>query len=225
MDDPVRASVQNNAAWCDTVCRSHGLTTLYDARFWATAARPPTFYPDAVTLDPTVVPAEILARIDDSRGASIKDSFAVLDLDRFGYNVLFDAQWYLLESDRRPPPAEGAWSVVRTPEALASWAAAHGLGDVLRATLLDDPEVRILVRHLPGGGLAGAIASRAAGVVGVSKVFSPGTAEGAWEGLVDAIGAAFPGETLVGYGTGEHLRAALSEGFRTIGPLRVWVRR
>ena len=225
MDDPARAAVRNNAAWCDTVCRSHGLTTMYDARFWVTAARPPAFYPDAVTLDPTHLPAEILARIDDTPGASIKDSFAVLDLNRFGYNVLFDAEWYLLEPDRRRPPVEGGWSFVETPAELASWAAAHGGGDVFRAALLDDPEVRILVRHLHGGGLAGAIANRAAGVVGVSNVFAPGTAEGAWEGLVHAIGVMFPGEAIVGYDTGQHLRAALSQGFRTIGPLRVWMRR
>jgi hypothetical protein len=225
MDDPVRAAARNNAAWCDTVCRSHGLTTMYDAQFWATAARSPTFYPDAVTLDPTVTPAEILARIDDSPGASVKDSFAVLDLHPFGYNVLFDAEWYLLEPGRSRTPVEGAWSIVETPAELASWAAAIGGGDVFRAALLDDPAVRFLLRHLPGGGIAGAIASRAAEVVGVGNVFGPGTAEGAWEGLVDAIGVMFPGEAIVGYHRGEHLRAALSEGFRTIGPLRVWMRR
>jgi hypothetical protein len=225
MDDPVRDAVLNNAAWCDTVCRSHGLTTIYDARLWVTAARPPTFYPDAVTLDPTVAPAEILARIDDSPGASIKDSFAVLDLHRSGYSVLFDAEWYLLEPDRRRRPQEGAWSIVETPAELASWGAALGSGDIFRAALLEDPAVRFLVRHLPDGGLAGAIANRAAEVVGVSNVFGPGTAEDAWEGLVHAIGVVFPGEAIVGYGRGERLRAALSEGFRTIGPLRVWMRR
>jgi hypothetical protein len=225
MDERAPAAARNNAAWCDIVCRSHGLTTTYEAGFWATAERSPALYPDAVTLDPTVAPAEILARIDDSPGASIKDSFAVLDLHRFGYDVLFDAEWYLLAPGHTRPPVDGAWSVVETPADLASWAAAHGGGDVFRAALLDDPAVRILIRHLPDGGIAGAIANRAAGVVGVSNVFAPGTAERAWEGLVDTIGAKFPGEAIVGYDTGEHLRAALSEGFRPIGPLRVWMRR
>lgn len=224
MDERTHAAARNNAALCDLVWRSHGLTTIHEAGFWATTERSPDLYPDAVTLDPTVKAAEILARIDDSPGCSIKDSFAVLDLDPIGYDILFDAEWYL-----RPPrpsrPAHPAWRIVATPGELTTWASAHGGGDVFRPALLGDPAVRILVRELPNGGIAGAIANRAAGVVGVSNVFAPGSPDRGWEGLPDAIGVLFPGEPIVGYGAGDGLGSQSGPEFWPIGPLRVWMRR
>jgi len=95
---------------------------------------------------------------------------------------------------------------------------------VFRPGLLGDPTIRILVRSLPNGGIAGAIASRGGGVVGVSNVFGGETADVGLDGLVDAIQALFPGETIVGYGAGEDLSGAIAAGFLPIGPLRVWMR-
>ena len=223
MDERARAAALNNAVWCDAVWRSHGLTAIHEARFWATADRAPVFYPDAVTLEPTATARELLAQIDDSPGCSIKDSFAVLDLHGSGYNVLFDAEWYLREPGPSGPTT-GAWTIVETPADLAEWARAHGGGDVFRPGLLGDPTIRILVRSLPNGGIAGAIASRGGGVVGVSNVFGGETADVGLDGLVDAIQALFPGETIVGYGAGEDLSGAIAAGFLPIGPLRVWMR-
>ncbi|HYN48725.1 MAG TPA: hypothetical protein VER83_07640 [Candidatus Nanopelagicales bacterium] len=222
--DGRRAAAENNAALCDAVWRSHGLPTVHERDVWATAARAPDLYPDAVTLEPGVAAGRILARIDASSGCSIKDSFADLDLRPFGFEILFDAEWY----ERDPglaEPARDPWTVVESPSGLAAWAGAHGGGAVFRPALLADPAVRVLIRHVRGGGIEGAIANDGGGVIGVSNVFAPGAPDGGWDGLVEAIGALFPGRTLVGYGAGEDLRAAHREGFRSIGPLRVWVRR
>ncbi len=61
--------------------------------YWYAASRTAEFYPDAVTLHPNVDADELLARIDTSAGASVKDSFATLDLAPYGFDVLFDAVW------------------------------------------------------------------------------------------------------------------------------------
>lgn len=224
MDARIQTAARNNAALCDAVWRSHRLTTIHERDFWGTATRAPDLYPDAVTLEPSVSPRDVLARIDDSPGCSIKDSFCDLDLGPLGFDLLFDAEWY----EREPGPAGPAgatWTVVESPAELIAWARAHGGGAVFRAGLLADPAVRVLARPLPDGGVAGAIANLGGGAVGVSNVFAPGAPDRGWEGLVGAIGALFPGRTIVGYDAGDDLRAAHRAGFRSIGPLRVWVRR
>jgi hypothetical protein len=224
MDERARTAARNNAAWCGAVWRSHGLPTIHEAGFRATARRAPAMYPDAVTVGPVVAPRAILARIDDSQGCSIKDSFIALDLGAHGYDILFGAEWYWREPGPGGPAGD-AWSVVGTPAELATWARAHGGGDVFRPALLEDTRVRVLVRRDPGDRVAGAIASLGAGVVGVSNVFGHGAADEAWEGLVDAIERLLPGLPIVGYGTGEDLGAAVRAGFDPVGPLRVWIRR
>ncbi|GAB3936384.1 hypothetical protein GCM10027614_12800 [Micromonospora vulcania] len=71
------------------------------------------WYPDAVTLRPGVDVAALLRRIDAGPGASVKDSFADLDLADHGFRVLFDAEWiYRAPTD---PPSGTPLSPVTTP--------------------------------------------------------------------------------------------------------------
>ncbi len=93
MDDRVRRAARNNAELCDAVARSQGVVGAFADDAWTAPQRTPPLHPDAVTLAPGADARSVLARIDDSDGASVKDSFADLDLTRFGYRVLFDAEW------------------------------------------------------------------------------------------------------------------------------------
>ncbi|MFI5778073.1 hypothetical protein [Nocardia sp. NPDC051570] len=126
-DELVRIAAHNNALWCDAICRSHGIAGEFEATAWTSAHRTPPLYPDAVTLGPQVAAGDILARIDrETPGASIKDSFARLDLADAGFRVLFEAQWIFRPADRPPPAApEQPWSRVNSPEDLAA-AVRHG---------------------------------------------------------------------------------------------------
>ena len=78
--DRIVLAARNNALWCDAVARSHGVVTTTDAAAWTAATRTPPYYPDAVTLSPTVGEYDVLARVDDSDGCSVKDSWSRLDL-------------------------------------------------------------------------------------------------------------------------------------------------
>jgi hypothetical protein len=40
------AAADNNARWCDAVCRSHGLATRFADDLWIALEGSPTFYPD-----------------------------------------------------------------------------------------------------------------------------------------------------------------------------------
>lgn len=211
----------DNAAWCDRVCRSHGLTpTTGDC--WTSTGRTPPFYPDAVTLRPGLDPAAVLRRIDAGPGSSVKDSFADLDLAPAGFEVLFEARWL-----HRPPSAASAtaraWTAVEDPGGLASWQQAHGTAPALRPALLGDPGVRVLARWEDGAVVAGAVASCSGAAVGVSNVFA-GDLDQAWRELPEVVSALFPGLPLVGCERGDALVAATTAGFTQTGPLRVWLR-
>ncbi|MER7458671.1 hypothetical protein [Micromonospora sp. NPDC126480] len=216
MDDTTIGAVRDNAAWCDLVCRTHGLAGVADDDAWSVPHRSPTWYPDAVTLRPGVAAATLLGRIETGPGASVKDSFADLDLAPYGFRVLFGARWIHRRAGATPLPGVPL-TPVSTPAALAGWAEAHGGGELFRPALLADPRVTVLAR-LDGTGVAGgAILHRGGPLVGVSNVFARtvGPAE---------IWAALPAtDALVGYESGDDLVAAERVGFRTAGALRVWL--
>ena len=97
--DFVQVAARNNAELCDLVCGAHGVTGVFSADAWTSTFRTPPFYPDAVTLDPAVDALGLLERIDGSQGASVKDSFATLDLGAHGFRVLFGAEWIFRAAD------------------------------------------------------------------------------------------------------------------------------
>lgn len=237
------AAAYNNAAWCAAVCRDGGFT----AEAWSSPRPTPLHYPDAVTLTRDTDTAALLAGIDTAAPhASIKDSFAVLDLAPAGFEVLFDAEWI-----HRPASAPGAapaleWSRISGPAELEAWETAWdgeestglfhpGLltattgeaGTIKETGIIEEPgEIAFLAgRDAAGRILAGAAANRTGGVVGISNVFSAdGTPDDeAWTGALTLTASLWPGLPLVGYESGDDLDTALRHGFTAIGPLRVWV--
>src|SRR5271168_1742973 len=88
------AAARNNAAWCASVCRSHGIAGTFGETAWWSSRRTPPYYPDAITLRHDAAPAHFLSGIDTtSPGCSVKNSFAALDLASSGFAELFTAQW------------------------------------------------------------------------------------------------------------------------------------
>ncbi|MFF2508069.1 hypothetical protein ACFVTY_32595 [Streptomyces sp. NPDC058067] len=214
------------------MCRSHGLAGEFGTHAWTAPSRTPLFYPDAVTLAPGVAAPAVTAAIDATAGATVKDSFADLDLTEAGFHVLFEARWI-----HRPagPPAvtpglSWDWGVADTPETLRAWAVAwdggQGDADLFRPELLDTAGNFVLAaRSADGHVVAGAVASRSDEVVGVSNVFArDGGPDAAWPVVLDAVNSLFPALPVVGYEHGEDLAAAVRHGFEPVGPLRVWLR-
>ncbi|MFI9275929.1 hypothetical protein ACIGXM_35330 [Kitasatospora sp. NPDC052896] len=226
----VRAGAHNNAAWCAAMSRSHGLAGEFGAQAWAAPVRTPRYYPDAVTLLPGADPAALVARIDTAApGASVKDSFADLDLTGAGFQVLFEAQWIHRPAGAPAVASDLGWDVAGDPDALLAWALAwdggDGSADLFRPELLDDPDTYLLAgRSADGRVVAGAVASRGDHVVGVSNVFArDGGPDAAWPVVLDAVRHLFPTLPVVGYEHGDDLAAAVRHGFEPVGPLRVWL--
>ena len=222
----VAAAVANNAAWCDLVCRAAGLPTVLGPDLWSTPRRSPDASPDAVTLRPGVSVAAVLAAVDDCDGASVKDSFADLDLAPHGWTVLFEAQW--LTSPSVPATAPGLpWRTV-DGRTLPLWLAAHGSA-AIRPAVLDDPDVRLLLAADGDGPVAVAALNRSGAgtdtVVGLSNVqVLRSEPEVVWSDLAALARRELGAHRLVGYESGPDALAPVAVGFEPAGRLRIWVR-
>jgi len=225
MNPPPAYAAVNNAEWCEAVCRAHGLPGVFGPRTWTNPTRTPVFYPDAVTLSPEAVAEEVLAAIDAGPGASVKDSFATLDLRPAGFEVLFTATWI----HRAPPAAalpagDATWDVVRDAGTLRAWEDAcfdGGQPGLFPPALLDDGSVAVLAGRAGGRIVGGAVLNTTFDTLaGVSNVFGADL-DASWAGALAQAAALFPGRALVGYETDP--APALAHGFTPIGPLRVWL--
>ena len=49
MRDEAMLCTLNNVEWCDTVCRSHGLTTELGQEMWIQPRRGPPYYSNGIT--------------------------------------------------------------------------------------------------------------------------------------------------------------------------------
>lgn len=244
MTDPwLAAAVRDNAEWCDAMCRAHGMPGAFRENFWSNPRRTPVLYPDAVTLTSAASEDEVLAVIDRaSPEATIKDSFARLDLKPAGFRVLFDAQWIM-----RPPgpgtPSDDlraatgdpiTWGTITTAAELRDWDTEHHGGwdgTLFPTALLSEPCVTILAGRIEDDIVCGSVLTtcaptagpRAEEVVGLSNIFASGCdIDAAWEGAVIMAASVFPGRALVGYERPDDLEAPLRQRFTPIGPLRVW---
>ncbi|WP_107451252.1 hypothetical protein [Streptomyces sp. RTd22] len=184
----------------------------------------------ALTLVPGADWAALVARIDTAApGASVKDSFADLDLTAAGFQVLFEAKW--IHRPASPPAAASNldWRVAGNPDTLRAWALAwdngDGNADLFRPALLHDPATSLLAgQSADGRVVAGAVASRSDHVVGISNVFAlDGGPDAAWPVVLDAVNRLFPSLPVVGYEQGDDLVAAIRHGFAPVGKLRIWL--
>lgn len=232
----LKKAVLNNAAWCDAVCRSHGIPSEMIDSLWIARAKTPPFYPNAVTLtndneEGQIKEIESLMKMGIKGEIGIKDSFAALDLSSLGFTILFESEWIFRPGDAPRLTAQGAveWKKIDT-SLLAQWEEAWasttpGMPKIFLPQLLDNKDIAFFGGFQNGKIVAGCIANKTRDVVGLSNIFTPeNNAHDFWVGLLSMITHAFPNSTIVGYESGDTLRIAEDLGFATLGTLRVWVK-
>lgn len=216
----------NNAALCDAVVTASGGAGVFEPDLWFSRGPPPPYYPGLVTLTPDGTAAQLgrIAALGEACTA-VKDSFATLDLAPLGFRVLFEAAWLLRPASTGQPAGDAlAWERVRGPEQFRAWVAAWADGGAempFAAALLADERHAFLAGRREGRIVAGCVASRAAGVLGISNLFG---AEALWPSCLATAQAWAPGLPLCTYDRGAAAEVLLAEGFQRIGPLRVWQR-
>lgn len=228
MADQDEICARNNADWCVTVWRSHGLPVRRTPGLIFCPAPTPPFYPNAVTVsrdaDPRML-AEFIAELRQTAGGpgfSVKDSFATLDLSGAGMSVLFEARWIRREAGGAVPSPALDWRAIADAEGLASWEAAWNAtpadaGPIFRPALLDEPRTLIAAGYDANDVIrAGGIGHDAAGVIGLSNLF------GGWIEAEAGLAHLLPGRERVGYESGDDLKASELRGFSATCALRVW---
>jgi hypothetical protein len=231
--DRIVLAARNNALWCDAVARSHGVVTTTDAAAWTAATRTPPYYPDAVTLSPTVGEYDVLARVDDSDGCSVKDSWSRLDLSMEDFARLVVGEWVWLDpSVRLDAPAGPSWRRVDSAGDMAAWVRAWASDPeaeaILLPALLEVPGVHVLAGHASDTDstvVAGAVVNVTGDVAGLGNVFAhDGDDERAWAGAAVAARTVTDGRPLVGWEAGAGVDAAVAAGCERLGPLSVWLK-
>ena len=202
------------------MCFAHGSAGRFLVHTWVNAEPVPRFYPNVVTL--TTGKADIVEQRQTVRILqksnlpgrwAVKDSFNTLDIARLGFEVLLEANWI-----RKAEPKSGMMV------SGLSWERAKPGGDAFPASLFSDENFAMFSGRREGAVVAGGTLYRADGVVGLSNVVADADeAAVVWRDLSALAAVTFPSLPLVGYESGDELRAARKAGFEIGDPLRVWV--
>jgi hypothetical protein len=236
-DDLLHAAVRNNATWCSLVCATHGSAGSFDGAAWVNAAPAPPLYPNLVTLAPDQHGEQLaaIARLDQARlpiGWAVKDSYAELDLALLGFTRLLEGTWLGLAAGEAIAAGSSdlAWRRIAGHGELAAWerawAAPAQPDRVFRPALLADARLAVFAGYRVGQVVAGAIACRSDGALGLSNVFGPpDEVAAALPGCVCLARDFAPAEAVVGWESAATSAIFAAAGFRSLGPLVVWQRR
>ncbi len=235
-DDLCAAAARNNAVWCDVLCRAHGVPGAFAAGAWLNRHDVPRFYPNLITLDGPqndALHCAAIERLSAARlagGWAVKDSFATLDLAPRGFRLLLEAAWIHRPAETADIEPAHAARRVTSEAALRRWERAWCGGDTnsprqFPALLLAEPDHAIIALEVGGAIIAGCIASRSDGVLGISNLLAPMDDDGRARRACLAAAMSFaPDLPLVGYESGDDLARMKALGFAEIGSLRVWQR-
>ncbi|MBS0223958.1 MAG: hypothetical protein JSR91_24800 [Proteobacteria bacterium] len=188
---------------------------------WVNAEQVPRFYPNVVTL--TAGEADVAEQRQAVRILlkshlpgrwAVKDSFCTLDIARLGFEVLLEASWIRKPEPKAVPLVSGF-----------AWERAGPVGEAFPSALFGDENFAMFSARRDGAIVAGGTLYRADKVVGLSNVVADADDEPAvWRDLASLAATTFPGLPLVGYESGDELKAAQKAGFEIGDPLRIWVR-
>ena len=203
------------------MCFAYGTAGRFLVHTWVNAEPVPRFYPNVVTL--TAGEADIAEQRQAVRILlkshlpgrwAVKDSFNKLDIARLGFEVLHEASWIRKQQPKPAPMVSGL-----------AWERAGPGGEGFPAALFGDGNFAMFSGRRDGAIVAGGTLYRTDKVVGLSNVVADADDEpGVWRDLSSLAASTFPNLPLVGYESGDELRAAHKAGFEIGDPLRIWVR-
>jgi hypothetical protein len=203
------------------VCFAHGTVGRFLVHTWVNAESVPRFYPNVVSLttgasdiDEQRQIVRMLLKSNLPGRWAVKDSFHTLDIARLGFDVLAEANWIRKAEPRAATMVSGlAWERAKTG------------GEAFPPDLFSDDNFAMFSGKRDGAVVAGGTLYRSDGVVGVSNVVAESDeAPAIWRDLAMLSASTFPGTPLVGYESGDELKAARKAGFEVGDPLRIWVK-
>lgn len=232
MDELVIKAAQNNAAWCELVCKTHGKPGEFLENVWINRHEVPTFYPNAVTTKPlsheTV--SDIIEALKEIplESYAVKDSFNKLPADNMGYQMLFEADWITFSPSEliHVSPLD-SWTIIKDEQELKNWEYAWNNNQpidnrIFLPSILSEKGVFFLAKYKDGQIVAGGITNIAHDVIGLSNVFSNDSQNNSvWNETSSFIKEHIANLPIVGYERDEALARAIEAGYKTIGRLKV----
>ena len=222
--------------WYEAIFRTHGLSGAIADGIWTSRDNPPPYYGNAVTIAPSGVTAQLAILRDLGRVLgrpwAVKDSFFVLDLVQVGFQPLFDAEWIWRDPGTTPAPSDRhdiSWRQVTTPAELDRWEAVWNANGsptdsrVFLPAVLANETIALFAAHRGDTVIAGCAANRSADAVGFSNFFEADDDDLVVAGAIGEVARFGNGLPVVGYEGGQALARLLRLGFRSVGPLRVWI--
>lgn len=239
MKNKQKLASNNNLALYQAVFASHNKTLEHNENIYFLPVKTPPLYSNLATRSEDWQPDEIFQQIDELAKEenwddwSIKDSFQCLDLVKFGFEKLFDAQWIYLGSDdfyNANTSDHIDFKIVESEADLQLWIEVWGEGvelgnQIYNKALVENPDVVFVVGYVDEEPQHVALLNKSEDVIGVSNFFVPEKTEAAWSSLVGFIQTKFGSIDIVGYEDAETVSKIKSIGFETVGDLTVWLKK
>lgn len=224
LDSLLHSAIRNNIIWCEKVSEMHGGIHITKDNVWGLTTKAQKFYLDVITTNKAVTAQEVVEFIGNREILSIKDSFSNLDMSLLGYKILFEAEWICHAPISVQVSITSDWHTIQTEEEVVNWTTACELEGIITADILRHPDVKIFKKGVFNDE-KGFIVNQGAKVIGISNVFSKdGNNKEYWSEIPQIVSTRFLRLPLVGYEHGGGLKAALKSGWKSIGPLRVWIK-
>jgi hypothetical protein len=240
LNDKRRLAIYNNNALYEAVFADHRIEFRRTDLICYAVDETPSLYSNLVTVSEDWRPDEIFESIDSRfefenwAEWSIKDSFGILDLDRYNFTKLFEAQWFYLDAGSFAPAEKIArlrFDVVDRENDLADWRIAwdrdERLGrEIFNARLLNDEKIHFVAGRKGGEIVCGCLVNKSGDVLGISNFFAPDKNIDYWSQTIEFIFSSIERRNIVGYERND-LAAKLATAlkFETAGNLVVWLKK
>lgn len=239
MKDKRQLAIYNNNALYDEIFANCGIIFQRTESVCYCPEQTPVYYSNLVTLTADWKPDEIFEKIDEKFEKeswlkwSIKDSFAVLDLAKYGFSRLFDAQWIYLEAEKFTPLRQSKrlrFAIIDNESELAAWRIAWDTDEkigkeIFSPKLLSNPKVYFLAGYRDGEIFCGCLVNKSDSVLGISNFFAPDNQIYCWSEIIRFIFSSIEKRDIVGYE--RNVRARELEktlNFERVGSLIVWLK-
>ena len=239
MTDKLQKAIFNNNGLYEAIFSNHNLQPIKASSIWYSLEKTPPLYSNLVTFSEDWLPDDIFRSIELNyekerwSGWSIKDSFNVLDLSKYGFQKLFDAQWIYLEAAKfkeKKTNKNLRYEIVNGEDLLSMWRIAwdsdEQLGkEIFNAKLLDNPKVCFVAGFERKQIVSGCFVNKTDDVLGVSNFFAPDENTDYWSDILGFILDSIERIDIVGYEQKEVASKLRSFGFESVGNLSVWLKK
>jgi hypothetical protein len=238
MSEKLQKAILNNNDLYEAVFSAQNINFNRRRSVWYSLEKTPPLYSNLVTVSEDWKPDEIFGLIDANfkrenwESWSIKDSFAALDLNNFGFKKLFDANWFYLEAARFTPTGNSlniVYKIVNSKELLADWRTAWDADEqlgkkIFLPAMLNDPKIHFLAGYNGEKIVTGCLINKTADVFGISNFFAPDSNTEYWSEIIKFIHKRIKFTGIVGYERKDLIKKLQPLGFEATGDLTVWLR-